>query len=800
MRIKQLIISALSLLICSYSMGETIEWKGKTWRGIIDSSGCLKHIVFTHGSQNDTVPFFTNTSNAGPSFYVESSGKRVVGQWKPDGYLSYRSEIDNVECRITYSQSNAHPSLKVTLTNIGNVPFQPTKAGLRMGIDTYMDKYPNWFGKYFPTLMRNERTHFYGYMQTPGGQILGIVSPDAIASWSVDYNLGYQDPAPHWFMGHRIESLNLDLMNALPLPEHNPQNLWCLPQGKSLSWTIILTPISSLNQLEEQIHKVAPIPLIKLPQTTYVAGETATFKVLASEKASILISDSQQKTVANEAKYSGKGVWQVSCQLPQIGLYTIDVADGTYQAEGILSAHASWRWTLEQARNNALRYHQKPTSHAESWYGFYSAFIAAKQFPEADIDRQLSHRFDLLFNKLHTDSPTKPRYYASRIQNTACTIGMLVDKYQAYGNETDLNKAAELADWIIDTWQRNDGAYMNHGTIYTSVIYVAKSILELTLVEQELGKKSATWADNARRHYDSAKRAIDQLVESQGNFQTEGEHTFEDGMIACSALQMGMLGLMQHDAKTRKHYCDAMLQILNSHDCLAQLCVPDARRRGGTMRFWEAQYDVQMLPNMFNSPHGWSGWRAYATYYAYLLTGDEHWLVQTVNASGAFSHLISYPEGTLHWAFVVDPYLQVEQACSADTHFTADSLSFGNPHPRLYDTRKFVIGEQYVNMISDWQTINTQDNDVHELFKFIGEAMLTNAFVVERADGTITGYNCKVQRKGNTLAVKPLEKQITNLHCNLKAAHTVTFLGNKRNLDAGFLGWAFGTDPYRQPD
>ncbi len=33
-----------------------------------------------------------------------------------------------------------------------------------------------------------------------------------------------------------------------------------------------------------------------------------------------------------------------------------------------------------------------------------------------------------------------------------------------------------------------------------------------------------------------------------------------------------------------------------------------------------------MLPNMFNSPHGWSGWRGYATYYAYLLTGEERWL------------------------------------------------------------------------------------------------------------------------------------------------------------------------------
>lgn len=34
----------------------------------------------------------------------------------------------------------------------------------------------------------------------------------------------------------------------------------------------------------------------------------------------------------------------------------------------------------EKARENVARYHQKPTSHAESWYGFYSAFLAARYF------------------------------------------------------------------------------------------------------------------------------------------------------------------------------------------------------------------------------------------------------------------------------------------------------------------------------------------------------------------------------------------------------------------------------------
>lgn len=313
-----------------------------------------KQIVFFHdrGRDNDTVPFFKAAEQfRGPSFYaVLGSGETVDATWIPDGYLSYRAGIDGVECSLTYTSWKGEPALRITLTNRGHVPFQPVKAGLRMGIDTYMDTYPEWFGKYFPTLMRNEKTHFTGYLQTPSGHTLGLVCPQPVASWSVEYNLGYQDPAPHWFMGHR--------------------------------------------------------------------------------------------------------------------------------------------------------------------------------------------------------------------------------------------------------------------------------------------------------------------------------------------------------------------------------------------------------------------------------TGD------------------------LRWAFVVDPYLRITQACSADSHVTADSLSFGNPHPELYDTRSFVIGEQYVNMISDWQTVNTQDNDVHEVFKFIGEALLTNAFIIEHPDGFVTGYNCTVSRHGDTLRVTPAEKQITRLHCNLSNAWTVIFPGHSStDLPAGFLGW-----------
>lgn len=794
---KKEILTALGCLYGMTIWAQGPIWKGSAWEGKISERGTLEQLVFKTKKGRDTIPFFTRGTNAGPTFYAKIGDETTVARWIPDGQRAYRTDIDGVLCRLTYKTWRGQPAMEITLENKGNITFQPEKAGIKLGVDTYMDKYPAWFGKFFPTLLMNEKTHFYGYMQTPSGKMLAVVSPDAVASWSVDYNLGYQDPAPHWFMGHRIKSLNIDLLNALPLPAHCPQNLWQLKRGESHTWTLAFVNIEEPELFEETLHRVAQIPMLRMEQTACRAGEQTEFQVFGEEPTVTVTNDSGRALALTVKKKAGN-VSTVQVTLPSVGLYTVTaVSNSGKQAHGTLTAHAPWRWTIERARENALKYKQKATSHIESWYGFYSAFLAAQYFPDKTLDAQLRSRFDYLFNRLHNADKMEPRFYASRIQNTSGTINLLVNKYRAYGSEEDLRKAARLADWLISAWQRKDGAYVNHNTVYTSVIYVAKNILELVLAEQELGKTSAWWKENANRHYASAQKAIDQLVTSQGNFETEGELTFEDGMISCSALQVGMLALMQHDANRRKHYTEAMLQILNSHDCLTQLRVPDARRRGGTMRYWEAQYDVQMLPNMFNSPHGWSAWRAYATYYAYLLTGQERWLTESFNAAGAFSNLIDYRNGNLRWAFVVDPYLQVKQACSADSHVTADSLSFGNPHPELYDTRRFVIGEQYVDMISDWQTVNTQDNDVHEVFKWMGEAILTNAFVVERPDGSLKTYNCTATRRNGTLKVEADEQQITHLHCNLKKAVTVTFNGKSRHLPELFTGWAFGPDIYR---
>ena len=717
------------------------------------------------------VACFSAEHKSGPSFYINYGDRNIVGAWTRTGASAYSTSIGEISARLEYLDNPDFLTCNVSITNEGDQVFAPVKAGISLGIDTYMERYPDWLSKFFPTLMMNEKTHFYGYFQSPQGDVLGIASADPVASWSVDYNLSYYDIPEYWFYGHRIESVNLDLLNALPLPSHNPQDLWKLEPGESRTWSISLVPVSSLDSYESEMSKATGLPMISMDRTSYMPGETASIIIYADRCPQVSITSGS--TVQYEARSMSEGVWKVETQLVSEGQYDVSVSVGDYVSTAVILVNGSWEDVMRDAREGALVNHQKPSSHVESWYGFHSAFLAARHFPEEVVDRQLDERFDMIFNKIFDAQNAVPRIYEDRIQNTSSTIGMLVDRYQAFGRIDDLEQAAALADWLIENNQSESGAYMNGNVKYTSVIYVAKSIMELYLVERSIS--DTVWKQRAERHYDSVKRAIDELVASQGDFQTEGEMTFEDGMISCSALQVGLFALLQEDPDRRRYYTEATMDIFASHDCLAQLKVNDGRRRGGTMRFWEAQYDVLMVPNMFNSPHGWSAWRAYASYYAYLLTLDERYLKETFNAAGAFAGLIEAETGKLRWAFVVDPYLRVRQIAAPVEGITFDDVTTGNPHPDFHGSREFVIGEQYVDMISSWQPVNSQDNDVHEVFKFIEEAVLTNAFIVEREDGSVVGYNCSVEKRGRKLVVVPSEKQIVNLHQNLKSRYKVVF-------------------------
>lgn len=801
MRLYSILLMAFLSFFINYIAGAQEDLRGSFWSLLLREDGAIDRLI-VEKEYPDTI-YFSKHQKPGPVFYT--SVKRtddyrdliqdqVIGTWRPIGKLSYQSKIGDLLCTMAYKNINDQLALEVSIKNVGSALLQPFKAGIKLGIDTYMDKYPDWLNAYFPTLLRNEQTHFWGYLMTPKRKVVALSSPDPIASWSLDYNywsnVGNQKGEKPYFWGaHRIEGINIDFINALPLPERCPQHLFELHPNQSYSWTLFITPLTDISQLSETVYHNTHAPFWNLPQTSFAIGEEGRIGLFSNSEPEVYMNGKRINVSEEKAGY-----YSFTFKAKEAGHFTLKSKCGDKVSEAIVTVRNPWDWYLDRARSEAERCPQKASSHIESWYGYTSSFIAARYIPKKDIDQRHVERFDYLYDLLHKDDV--PQIIPNRVQNTTGTIDLLNLKYKAHKNIEDLKKACRLADWLIDYSQEADGSFRNNlgkakgdpnGVIYTSVIYMAKSMLDLSLTEKELGKTDAFWKKNYKRHFASAKKAIDHLVSLHGNIQTEGEMTYEDGMIACTALQVAYMGLQEEAKKDRQKYIDEALYILEGHDCLAQLQIPDGRQRGGTMRYWESQYDVLTIPNLLNSPHGWSGWRAYATYYAYLLTGNERWLRESYNAAGSFAQLIDYKTGILRWAFCADPFVPSRRVNVPHPTASLDSLSVIGTHYHLQPmdcgASYAVIGEEYIDMISNQMYFNTQDNDVHEVFKFIGEAFLTNAFVVERNDGSLKGYNCTVKQVGDKIEICPNEKYVEKVHVNLRGKKSIRIVSAKGTKD-----------------
>ena len=109
-----------------------------------------------------------------------------------------------------------------------------------LGLNTEMIKYPDWNQKFFPTLLRGEKTHFWGYFMSPEGRILTIGSADPIASWNYEFQ-------PR---RHRIYTVSLDMLHALPLPARHPQDLTELKPGQQKTWTVYLQPVDRVENVK----------------------------------------------------------------------------------------------------------------------------------------------------------------------------------------------------------------------------------------------------------------------------------------------------------------------------------------------------------------------------------------------------------------------------------------------------------------------------------------------------------------------------------------------------------------------
>lgn len=753
------------------------------------------------------VPF---GKDLGPSFYIKDlrDQKKIDMTKEGEGFVGRQ---DGIIYRLSYTDSGKALTIHAEIENRSEEDLAPEALGLKLGIDTYMIEYPQWNDVFFPTFLRCEKTHFWGYLESPKQKIVAVTCPDPVAAWELDYNLfGDEDTAD---FGHRIYTANLLLLCRGPLPKRHPEDFEKLPAGEKMTFDVTITPLEGTEIFRQTLCNDYDIPSLDMERYTLVKGETAQIRPLC-----------KGEYVLSTVTPSGKIL--DGCEIPcdEYGVYTVTLKAQGKECEAKFYVRREWGWYLQQARKNAVYKPQKASTHTESWYGHFSAFLAKKHFPDPEMDAAARANFEEIMPLMYDLEAGRPIVIPNRIQNTACLVSLLVDAWETSKDDPEQGKkylewANNMAEDLIRR-QSPDGAFRNGKGHYTAVIYIAKSMLELALGEKEIAEKTGDVLFSRRyeKHFCSAKAAVDDLMNMKETIGTEGEHTLEDGMIACSCLQLGFFALTLPEEE-RAPYIEAAEHMIGIHRCLEQTVIPDCRMRGATLRFWEAQYDVMIRGNMMNSPHGWTSWKNYATYYLYLLTGKETYLRETMDALGTCMQMID-EEGDLRWAFVCDPYLNVKvmkpdtARPSEDGYASASVLNTPAYRSRYERT---VFGETYVSMVSDWYRacpegrmmggyptcplyleketiwVDNQggccDNDVHEHFKCLEETVLGKAFVLVRKDGSLLTYNCKAEWDDIILKVEPLEG-CDILHVNTPGSITVRWRDEDYVMDSGmkFIG------------
>ncbi|MGL5018641.1 MAG: hypothetical protein ACRDBP_10925 [Luteolibacter sp.] len=706
-------------------------------------------------------------SHRGPAWQVTTGGSSTeIPLTRDSGTPSFTGNLDGRVFKLVYQLDATALRVTARVENPGTSVWSPDRASIRLGIDSYMATYPEWNNRYFPTLLRCEKSHFWGYFMSPLGGIAGYTVSDPVASWHHDYEYGQ----------HRIYTSYLDLLQSGPLPARHPQNSNNIAAGAAREWKISLMDLPVLDDAPASLAALADAPVIQADRYQGDPGQAVTLTIHGP--ISSLTANGVPLAFSSSGASKSTATWTLPAALGSSTVVATNAAGEI--SECLLVTRRPWSWYLQRARAEAIAKPQKGSSHCESWYGLYSGYLAQKHFPNPSEDTAIEAKFAEIFPLMYTTNTNGttialPTPWGDRIQNHSSMAGVLVDRYQASGNIRSLEQAADLCDYLMSR-QGADGAYRAGSHHYTSVIYIAKSIMEVMAEEKKLvDAGNPAWLTRYNNHYDSVKRAMDDLVNLGGNLGTEGQATFEDGMIACSYAQLAQFALLQTDPTQRAKYTNAAVALASWHRCLSQKLIPDGRMNGGSLRFWEAQYDVlAQAANMMNSPHGWSAWRLYGLRSLYELTGDPAYLRDAMNGLGSCVQTINPTTGDLRWSFIVDPSLSV------------GVFSESPSSPGVGQYVQTTIGEDYLPMISGWYRApaNTwvgghwggnggcTDNDVHEIFKCVEEIALTSSYLILGPNHSTEVWNGTLETIDGTLVITPAESVVSRVHVNRQPGDT----------------------------
>lgn len=739
----------------SYS-SEVYKMPADSVRFSISDNGCLKSLSFVQPSGMIDTVRFRSDSYAGPSF-----GPDIKLRYS-DVNSCYEGRKAGIYYGIQYKPGTHYLDICVNVKNESDSIFNPQKLEFYLGIDTYMDKYPEWNNLYFPTFFRCEKNNFWGYLMSPKGRILLITSSDPISSYNYKYLVE--------MYGHYIYTVSLDLLCKSPLPIHHPVQEKLSP-GEERSWKIRLTPLTELSSVEKRVSECTDASLIKLNTHSVELNKPVKISTVTSTAEISILSPTGERQKIGVASVDEPLIYNGTAMY---GLYWIEAKNNLGKiSTASFYVRPQWSWYLKRIREQALvnvPRIDKTNDSCELWYQLFAFYLAEKYFPDASskylADRILNKVLDSLFvedgGKLHTV------VYPERIQNVSTMVSILSDKYQIDKDLESLEDASKCVEYLLSR-QHEKGYYGGYGMAhYTSVLCVAKSILEYLDQIQLLTHTNKKWQERYIRYSESVKRAMDELSQRGRDIKTEGQQTYEDAAVSCSATQLLVYALLQDQEDEKNKYMKPGMNYLQDHACLTRLLDPDARSRGATSRFWELWGDIHAPMQAMLSPHGWSGLRLYASYYAYLLTGDYKRLQQLMDAMGACTQLINYPKGDLRNSFVVDPQ-----------YFGNIRVFSNNSNKGILKSEFMTAG--YLKTVGEWYGKNTEGcgylektnwnwegaGTAFEIFKAMEEIVLCNAFVCENNEEVI-GYNCSIEHVGKVLNVTIEDNVVSNIHFNLK--------------------------------
>jgi hypothetical protein len=330
--------------------------------------GGLKYLYFENAGC-DTVLFRTDTY-AGPSLLLNDQPLPLTVQ-REGKYSGATNEIDY---RLEYATEEGQFVIKATCHNRSQKDLTNLQFSLRLGINTAMRSYPEWRSIYFPTLMRCEQTHFWGYLMSPNGGIITVASPDPVAS----YRLLYNNSKKNFSSGHLIQTVSLDLLNPAPLPAEHPVHADELKKGETKTWTVYIGTVKELAEVIPTISTLTKASIITADVYTVAGGEKINLKTYGADKPELTIVSPDGKKQSLSLSNLKSGVFQATFQPASgNGVYTLYAKNKKGKiSEACVSVRFAWSDYIKGARRAALKYPQKASSHTESWYGFFSAYIA----------------------------------------------------------------------------------------------------------------------------------------------------------------------------------------------------------------------------------------------------------------------------------------------------------------------------------------------------------------------------------------------------------------------------------------